>query len=845
MKPNVRTELLFDTLQSSPLNTESLVNFVIMDQVTIYGTNLDAADVITFEILTLTPGDMLGFIGSNFIQRDKLPNIESVTQLMCDQCAENGDKIPVRLTAKNPVVVLDAPQGLIIRAVYAGAGIGLSKVFITAGTETHIISEDMRGCPTVCCTPDPLAWRETGVRRCDLVADNLEALMVNNCGKEEWQVLRPLTWIDSGITRCHNHYVETQQVNDCGTIRWTATTEYCNFEASFNLPCGGLAFRPTDVRDPEANVEVRDCDNVLLGYIYPTPRNGARTEITTECEGLGCCGSGPAVLGYAVDGGKVSSCCTPPLHIIIDKMPGACGGGAGALTTADTPTVLLSGDGTVSTPLRANAKISPDGGNLLTAHVNGLYAGLPPIPQGTVDDVVLASTPLGVLYWAKLCTCDPPLPNPLRFRGASVGGPTLWPIDPYSATVEVYDGVTLLDTITVTNSTLGLVEASNYGLGEITVDVFLAATPTNTIQFPGTYHTVVSWGGVNLTKGISLPSANLTSVPNTLPPNAKSTYAMFMRASSFNQDISGWDVSDVTNMAMMFGQASAFNKPLNTWNVSNVTAMDAMFYYASAFNQPLNSWNTASLTSMTSMFASATAFNQTVSTFNTSGVNSLEMVFSGASAFNKPLNAWNVSNVTNMNGLFDGAAAFNQPLSAWDVSNVSTAERMFAGASAFNSDITSWATTSLMYTKQMFFNATAFNQSIGGWDMSHVIDMISMFGNASVFNANIDNWDTSSVETMRSMFQNATGFSGSLAGWDVSNVIDIDGMFSGATSFNGAIGGWDVRNTTLMNSMFAGATSFNQDLSNWCVAQYPVQPLFFDTGAVAYVLPRPPWGVPC
>ena len=842
MKPNVRTELLFDTLQSSPLNTESLVNFVIMDQVTIYGTNLDAADVITFEILTLTPGDMLGFIGSNFIQRDKLPNIESVTQLMCDQCAENGDKIPVRLTAKNPVVVLDAPQGLIVRAVYAGAGIGLSKVFITAGTETHIISEDMRGCPTVCCTPDPLAWRETGVRRCDLVADNLEALMVNNCGKEDWQVLRPLTWIDSGITRCHNHYVETQQVNDCGTIRWTATTEYCNFEASFNLPCGGLAFRPTDVRDPEANVEVRDCDNVLLGYIYPTPRNGARTEITTECEGLGCCGSGPAVLGYAVDGGKVSSCCTPPVHIIIDKMPGSCGGGAGALTTADTPTVLLTGDGTISTPLRANAKISPDGGNLLTSHVNGLYAGLPPIPPGTLTDVVLASTPLGVLYWAKLCTCEA---QPLRFVGESVGGPTMWPIDPYSATVKVYDGVTLLDTITVTNSTLGLIEASTYARPEITVDVYLTAPPTGAIQFPGGYHTVANWGEVNLTHGISLPSANLTSVPNTLPPDAKSMFAMFMTATSFNQDISGWDVSAVTNMGAAFGGASAFNKSLNAWNVSNVTLMDSMFYNASAFNQPLNLWNTASLTSMTGMFAMASAFNQDVSTFNVSGVTSLDSIFAGALAFNRPLNAWNVSNAVSMANIFDGASSFNQSLNAWDVSQVVTANRAFAGATAFNGDITTWVTTSLTNTADMFLNASAFNQGIGVWDMSHVTDMSRMFYHATSFNANIDGWNTSSATTTRSMFEGATAFSGSLAGWDVSNVVDIDGMFNGATSFNGAIGGWDVSSTLLMNSMFASATSFNQDLSNWCVVQFNFQPLFFDTGALAYVLPRPPWGVPC
>ena len=35
-------------------------------------------------------------------------------------------------------------------------------------------------------------------------------------------------------------------------------------------------------------------------------------------------------------------------------------------------------------------------------------------------------------------------------------------------------------------------------------------------------------------------------------------------------DISQWDVSSVTNMSSLFGDATSFNQPLNNWNVSNV-----------------------------------------------------------------------------------------------------------------------------------------------------------------------------------------------------------------------------------------------------------------------------------
>ena len=44
-----------------------------------------------------------------------------------------------------------------------------------------------------------------------------------------------------------------------------------------------------------------------------------------------------------------------------------------------------------------------------------------------------------------------------------------------------------------------------------------------------------------------------------------------LRDSPFNQDISNWDVSNVTNMGLMFQYATVFNQDISSWSVENVT----------------------------------------------------------------------------------------------------------------------------------------------------------------------------------------------------------------------------------------------------------------------------------
>jgi surface protein len=98
------------------------------------------------------------------------------------------------------------------------------------------------------------------------------------------------------------------------------------------------------------------------------------------------------------------------------------------------------------------------------------------------------------------------------------------------------------------------------------------------------------------------------------------------RSSSFNGDLSKWEVSSVTDMSGMFA-SSSFNGDLSKWDVSSVTDMTRMFR-SSSFNGDLSKWDVSSVTNMSRMLA--------------------------RTSFNGDLSKWDVSSVTHMSGMFDG-----------------------------------------------------------------------------------------------------------------------------------------------------------------------------------------------
>ena len=73
-------------------------------------------------------------------------------------------------------------------------------------------------------------------------------------------------------------------------------------------------------------------------------------------------------------------------------------------------------------------------------------------------------------------------------------------------------------------------------------------------------------------------TSNLVINATDVPDLSLVTDMSYMFATSaFNQDVSRWDTSSVTNMGDMFRGTSAFNQDISRWDISSVTNMQFIF----------------------------------------------------------------------------------------------------------------------------------------------------------------------------------------------------------------------------------------------------------------------------
>lgn len=172
----------------------------------------------------------------------------------------------------------------------------------------------------------------------------------------------------------------------------------------------------------------------------------------------------------------------------------------------------------------------------------------------------------------------------------------------------------------------------------------------------------------------NLDTSAVTSMVNT-----------FNGCNTASVDVSGWNVSNVTNMRNMFyGCYKLTNLDLSGWSVSNVTVTASMFYNCYGLTKlNLNGWDVSKVTDMGSMF------------YNCYGLTDLNV------------SGWNVSKVTAMGNMFYNCYGLTElNVNGWDVSHVKSMSGMFRNCHELTElDLSNWNTDSVTDTSNMFHHS--------------------------------------------------------------------------------------------------------------------------------------------
>ena len=400
------------------------------------------------------------------------------------------------------------------------------------------------------------------------------------------------------------------------------------------------------------------------------------------------------------------------------------------------------------------------------------------------------------------------------------------------------------------SSSEGLPNGVTYSFDGANNIVIVSGTPTS----QGTYSYVIEYYN-GQTMGSSTVSATIGGTIAVTPDSTSSTSTAnsgniyFENGTCKCPNAAVGETAEINGIIYTAVDNTSLRSEIATGNVnlctSLVTDMNALFNENSSFNENISFWDTSNVLGMQLTFAGASSFNQDISKWNTQNVGAMNGMFAGATSFNQNIGGWDISNVTDIWEMFRYATSFNQDLSSWNTSNIVSMRSMFEGASTFNQNISTWDTSSVIDMSRMFFGATSFNQNIGGWNLINVLYIDNMFNGATVFNQNIGGWNTSNVIGMAGVFDSAESFNQDISSWNTSSVNNMESMFFGAFSFNQDIGNWDTSNVTDMSNMFREATIFNQDISNWCVEIITNVPENFATNAALTQENQPVWAAAC
>ena len=300
-------------------------------------------------------------------------------------------------------------------------------------------------------------------------------------------------------------------------------------------------------------------------------------------------------------------------------------------------------------------------------------------------------------------------------------------------------------------------------------------------------------------------------------------------------DMTGFDISHITNMSNMFANCSALTSLNLSWGGNTKNVKNFAWMFANDNNlqtiDGIGEWNVSNATDISHMFACINLEYNFAQPQYCGSLTSLD------------LSNWYTGKVTNMEAVFWGQKSLTTVgnFSNWDTGNVTNMCYLFAGCEKLQFDNTAlanlakWNTSNVTNMRALFANMPkqVDLSCVQNWDTHNVQDMSSMFLQDAALN-NVGNlttrgnvWNTSQVGTLPDSLQNY-GMSNMFAGctslpeikgintWNVSNVKKMRFMFYNTASLKSLdLSGWHTSKLQMADQMFFGSGVTDLNLNGW------------------------------
>ncbi len=329
-------------------------------------------------------------------------------------------------------------------------------------------------------------------------------------------------------------------------------------------------------------------------------------------------------------------------------------------------------------------------------------------------------------------------------------------------------------------------------------------------------------------KSVDTHNMNVSRVENM--------YVMFLNCHSLTYlDTTDWDTSRVTNMRGVFNKCTTLEeiKGIESWDTSASTTMKQMFLQCQALESlDLSGWNVSNVTDTSLMFQFCTALKEVTGTgdWHMPKNTTMKGMFSVCSALESvDVRNWEVPNVTTTLQMFTNCTSLvSVPGSEnWDFGSVTEADAMFFGCGNLESlDVSGWDTSNVKTFPNAFRGCSKLTElDVSNWDTHSVQSFLGTFEDCvALKKLDVSQWDVSNVTTFLGTFQNCTALTElDVSGWDTASAVDMGNMFHCDTNLEYLdVSEWDVSKVQNFSFMFASENPNagdmklqNLDLSAW------------------------------